>query len=127
MYRLERLVPLITVIALLAIAGCSSVPFIEGKDANSGGILHAEVVEESPENATVVQSSKGELKDSTLLQQTLDEAVANGSSSKTLNEKQVQGLKKSLNEAPYYNGDSGFGYYIRHKGAIVHVRLVYNG
>ena len=127
MDRLERLVPIITIIALVAIAGCSSVPFIEGKDANSGGVLYTEVVKEPPENATVVQSLKDELKDSTLLQRTLDEAVANGSSSKTLNEKQVQGLEETLNEAPYYNGESGFGYYIRHEGAIVHVRLAYNG
>lgn len=107
----------------------------EGVNPVLGRDLHADVITEKAEGAVAMNSTNGRLRNQTLLQKVMDEAVRNPNRSEedgerydariVISKEEDENISRVLNGVPYYKKDERplRGHYIRHRGEILAVGI----
>lgn len=88
--------------------------------SDDGGKLFTYLVDQPPENATVVDSSESEVEDATFVQDVLRRTVENGPITTNINGSQLDRLDRELEDVPYTTGGES-GYYLRYDGEIIRI------
>lgn len=120
-YRFEVVLAII-----ILFTGCSALPMHDS--SNRSVYLEGKTVstESVPENATVVSSSDERLEDVPVLQEFLNQTVANERATRELTEEEQQRVSETFETLPEYtSATEPNGYYIDHDGTVVRVTRAY--
>lgn len=108
----------------MTLSGCITNPLGRSR---KGGII-AIVVDDVPEEATVVDFSDSRLDDMPLVKEMVRDAVSGGSTGRTIDLNRAMRLHDELREElPYHQNGGGTGVYIRKGETVVRVSVQFEG
>lgn len=120
----SRITAFALLVMIVAGAGCAA-PISESNEPGGDGVLFAEVVEETPPNASITPYDNASIQDSTYLGEAIREAVDSddGAAVVTVPQTDVDDVKTDLYTLPLYVPESGseyrHGYYVSFGDVVV--------
>lgn len=94
--------------------------------SSTGGGLSAELVDQPPANATIINSTNPKIRNATTVQDILAEAAEDGIAARDLNESQLEYLEQEFEDVPYTKNGTD-GYYIRYEDVVILLEIVEDG
>lgn len=88
--------------------------------SDDGGKLSTYLVQDPPDDATVVDSTDARVENATYVQELLRRTVENGPITTNVNGSQLDRLDRELEDVPYTSSGKS-GYYLRHDGTVVRI------